>query len=83
MLISNGYLQSATYYSLFTSVSGSSFTIVLVYVDDIVVASNDSASITTIKQFFAANFCIKDLGPLKYFLGFKLTCSPSRIFISQ
>lgn len=51
--------------------------------DDILVAGNDSTSISTAKQLLADKFRIKDLGPLKYFLGLKVARSHTDIFISQ
>lgn len=64
--------QSKFDYSLFTKLSGSSFVALLVYVDDIVLASNDSKAISSITELLNQQFMLKDLGSLNYFLGFKI-----------
>ena len=59
------------------------FLAVLVYVDDMVIAGNDSAQCSRLKQFLATQFHLKDLGYLKYFLGLEIAHSPKGIFLSQ
>jgi len=43
--------------------------VLLVYVDDIVLIGNDSKLSADFKAYVDKCFHIKDLGPLKYFLG--------------
>lgn len=43
------YIQFGFDYSLFTKFSGKSFIVVLIYIDDIIVVENNSASITNLK----------------------------------
>lgn len=62
---------------------GSSFVALLVYVDDIVIASNDTYAISDLTSFLNATFCLKDLGALKYFLGLEIARSAKGISISQ
>jgi hypothetical protein len=83
VLIAAGFHQSPADHSLFTKSQGSSFTIVLVYVDDILVAGNNLDSIGKLKDFLAQKFRIKDLGTLKYFLGLEVALSPTGIFLNQ
>ena len=47
----------------------------LVYVDDILIASSDIAAVTKLKQFLDAQFKLKDLGPVRYFLGLEIAKS--------
>ncbi|XP_042978944.1 uncharacterized mitochondrial protein AtMg00810-like [Carya illinoinensis] len=71
-LLSFGFIQSRANYSLFTKQSGHSFLALVVYVDDIVVASNDPQAVSDLKSFVLTKFMIKDLGILKYFLGLEV-----------
>ncbi|VVA41526.1 PREDICTED: Retrovirus-related Pol poly from transposon, partial [Prunus dulcis] len=77
------YVQSKADYSLFTCRNGKSFTALLIYVDDILITSNDLKAISTLKKFLHSRFRIKDLGDLKYFLGIEVSRSKRGISISQ
>jgi hypothetical protein len=55
----------------------------LVYVDDILIASSDATSVTKLKQFMDAQFKLKDLGPVRYFLGLEIARSSQGISVSQ
>ena len=70
--ISVGYTQSRNDYSLFINSSNGFFTTLLVYVDDIILAGNDKEEIDRVKEVLNKTFKIKDLGDLRYFLGFEV-----------
>ncbi|XP_008231792.1 PREDICTED: pentatricopeptide repeat-containing protein At3g26782, mitochondrial-like [Prunus mume] len=53
-----GFQQSRADYSLFTLVRGNSITVILLYVDDMIITGNDEQEIRTLKQFL--NGCSKD-----------------------
>lgn len=57
--------------------------ILIVYVDDIIITGDDSDEISKLKRLLALEFEIKDLGPLKYFLGMEVARSKDGIVISQ
>ncbi|KAM2457997.1 hypothetical protein ACFX1W_006848 [Malus domestica] len=78
-----GYQQSKADYSLFTKAQGTSFIVVLIYVDDILLTGNDLQEMKRLKTFLLTHFRIKDLGDLKYFLGIEFSRSKKGIFISQ
>ncbi|GKA53497.1 cysteine-rich receptor-like protein kinase 8 [Tanacetum coccineum] len=59
------------------------FTDVLVYVDDLLITSNDEAQIYSIKSQLSSVFHMKDLGDISYFLGLEVCRSSQGIFISQ
>ncbi|KAG5556472.1 hypothetical protein RHGRI_006920 [Rhododendron griersonianum] len=80
---SAGFQQSKADYSLFTKVTGNSFTAVLIYVDDILLTGNDLQEMARLKSFLLKHFRIKDLGDLKYFLGIEFSRSRKGIFMSQ
>ncbi|WMV51529.1 hypothetical protein MTR67_044914 [Solanum verrucosum] len=63
------FQQSKADYSLFTKVKGSSFTIILIYVDDILLTGNELQEIERIKRFLLKCFRIKVLGELKRLVG--------------
>ena len=71
-LLDYGFLQSKSDYSIFTKVGKGSILILLVYVDDILIASNNVEAVNTFKVFQDDKFKLKDLGTLKYFLGLEV-----------
>ena len=58
-------------------------TILIVYVDDIIVTGNDTEEIKKLKGLLAKNFEVKDLGKLRYFLGMEIARSRQGISVSQ
>jgi hypothetical protein len=74
---------SSTLISLFTRTQASSFIALLFYVDDIVIASDNVASVLELTKFLNSVFSLKDLGPLKYFIGIEITRNVKGISISQ
>lgn len=70
-------------YILFTKVSCKSITLVLIYVDDLLIAENSSFDIEHLKVMLAQRLHMKDLGPVSYFLGLEISRSHDGFFISQ
>lgn len=56
--------------------------ILIVYVDDIIITGDDVKAISDLKRRLEAEFDIKDLGKLKYFLGMEFTRSKEGIFLN-
>lgn len=82
-LIKHHYKQARAYYSLFVKSYSSSFTILLVYVDNVILASNDLNEVKSIKEVFHNFFKIKDLRKLKYLISIEVTHSNDGISQSQ
>lgn len=70
VLLINGLKMSIANPSLFVKKGTFGTTIVLVYIDDIVIIGDDQDEILKLKTYLHNRFAIKDLGILKYFLGF-------------
>ena len=83
VLINTGFKQSASDNSLFIKINGNSFIALLVYIDDIVIASNNQENVDELKKFPSGCFKLKDLGNLKYFLGLEVDRSSKGIFVIQ
>ncbi|KAG6433752.1 hypothetical protein SASPL_105368 [Salvia splendens] len=56
---------------------------VVIYVDDILVASSEDSLISAFKDFLGNHFKFKDLGNPKYFLGIEIARNSTGLFISQ
>ncbi|XP_057962351.1 uncharacterized mitochondrial protein AtMg00810-like [Malania oleifera] len=82
-LLAYGFTQGSSDCSLFIKKSESSFIALLVYVDDIILASDSLLEIQLLKTFLHDKFTIKDLGELKYFLRLKVARSKTGISICQ
>ena len=82
-IIANGFIQSKSDYYVFNKVHKVSIIILLVYVDDILIASNNVDAVNTFKLFLDNKFKLKDLGTLKYFLGLEVARTEKGISLCQ
>lgn len=71
-ILSQGFKQSKSNYSLFSKQNGYSYTVLLIYVDDVIIGGNDLPYIEQFNKRLNDQFRLKDLGVLKYFLGLKI-----------
>ncbi|KAG6617006.1 Retrovirus-related Pol polyprotein from transposon TNT 1-94 [Phytophthora cinnamomi] len=71
-LESQGFRRSAADPCVYVRRSGSKFSIIVVYVDDLMIFSKTKADITGIKEALKREFSIKELGELKYCLGIEI-----------
>ena len=78
-----GFKQSNADYSLFTRKFNNTFIALVVYVDDILIASNNVQEVEALKVSLDQHFKLKDLGGLKYFLGLEIARSVKGITICQ
>ncbi|XP_061371759.1 uncharacterized mitochondrial protein AtMg00810-like [Gastrolobium bilobum] len=82
-LLQLGFQQSQSDNSLFVKSDASFFTAILVYVDDIIVASNNPSHVQTLTAVLNDTFRLKNLGNLKFFLGIEVARSTKGITICQ
>nr|XP_027186543.1 uncharacterized protein LOC113784530 [Cicer arietinum] len=68
---------------MFTCSTFVGFTVILVYVDDLLLAGDNLAEINSVKTSLQTIFSIKDLGVLKYFLGFEIARTKRGISLCQ
>lgn len=82
-LLGVGFLQSTSDCSLFSKIATTSFVAILIYVDGILVCSNDSSAFSFVKDYLFHHFALRGLRPLKYFLGLEVAPSKYGISLSQ
>ena len=69
--------------SLFVHKGNGSITYLLLYIDDIIITSNDTTYINSLITELGLHFKMKELGHLKYFLGIEVTYTSSGLVMSQ
>ena len=82
-ILQMGFVQSNSDDSLFTYTQGASFTVLLVYVDDILLIGNNVACVNNLKKVLDSKFGLKDLGSLRYFLGLGVARTDEGISLNQ
>ena len=83
LLLQHQYTQSNADHSLFIKKIATSFTVLLVYVDDVIIVGDSLTKFQFFKDILHSSFKIKDLGQLKYFLGLEVAHSSQGIFLCQ
>jgi hypothetical protein len=76
------FLPSKADISLFQYHKGSITVFLLVYVDDIIIASSSSSAVDALLQDLKSDFALKDLRPLSYFLGIEVKQAADGICLS-
>ncbi|XP_015689736.2 uncharacterized mitochondrial protein AtMg00810-like [Oryza brachyantha] len=82
-LIDLGFSASKADTSLFYIHKGDIAIFILVYVDDIIVASSSERATSALLQDLKAEFALKDLGELYYFLGIEVSKTHNGIVLTQ
>lgn len=82
-LRSLGFVSSQGDTSLFLYNKGSVSIFVLVYVDDIIVASSSLEATRALLSDLEKDFALKDLGDLHYFLGIEVKKSAGKLLLGQ
>jgi hypothetical protein len=82
-MVQLGYIQSNADHTLFYQKNNGKLTVLIVYVDDIVITGDDDKGIESLKKHLTKEFEVKDLGQLRYFLGIEVSRSSKGIYLSQ
>ena len=78
-----GFSPSAHDPALFVHNSSRGRTLLLLYVDDMLITGDDSEYIAFVKARLSEQFLMSDLGPLRYFLGIEVSSTSDGIYLSQ
>jgi hypothetical protein len=81
-LTSLGFTKRKADSNIYFKIMDNEPVILLLYVDDLFLTGEEKL-ITECKQRLAAEFEMKDLGLMHYFLGLEVWQSPERIFLNQ
>jgi hypothetical protein len=79
----HGFSASSYDSALFFRYSDHGITILLLYVDDMIITGDDVQGIQDLKHFLGQHFEMKDLGPLSYFLGLEVSSSSDGYYLTQ
>ena len=81
---SQNFVQGQSDHTMFIKKSHEGKMVVLiVYVDDIILTGDDVEGMEELKKKLSAEFEIKDLGQLRYFLGMEIARSKQGLVVSQ
>jgi hypothetical protein len=83
VVLEAGFSASAHDPALFVHTSPHSRTILLLYVDDMLITGEDAEFVTFVKARLSEQFLMTDLGPLHYFLGIEISPTPEGFHLSQ
>jgi hypothetical protein len=73
VIIAVGFFASAHDSTCFVHVSPCGRTLLILYVDDMIITGDDPEYIAFIKAHFSDQFLMSNLGPLRYFLGIEIS----------
>lgn len=83
VVLKAGFVASEHDSALFIHTSSRGRTILLLYVDDMIITGDDASHVAFVKQRLSEQFMMTDLGPLKYFLGIEVASTPNGFHLSQ
>jgi len=77
-IISFGFKENIIDRCIYLKVSGSKFIFLILYVDDILLATNDLGLLSETKKFLSNHFEMKDMSEAYYVIGIEIFCDRSR-----
>jgi len=78
IIVSFGFKENNIDRCIYLKVSGSKFIFMILYVDDILLATNDLGLLSETKRFLSNNFEIKDIGKAYCVIGIEIFCDKSQ-----
>lgn len=82
VLLSADFQRCSNEYGIYTKVFSGSIVIVALYVDDLLICSNNPAAISDVKGLLSSHYKMKDLGVASRFLGMNLHQSEGSVGLS-
>ena len=78
-----GYKQEMAYHTLFFKRDGDDITLLIVFVEDMIVTGRSPKEVDKLQSHLAKEFEMKGLGTLKCFLGIEVSHSKHKHFLAQ
>ena len=82
-LVIDGFKQSQADYCVYTKITDDSLTVIVIWVDDLIIASSSMNTPMSVKSNLGVRFKMKDLGQLSCFLGLEFNCQDGVIMMNQ
>ncbi|KAF2354003.1 Reverse transcriptase RNA-dependent DNA polymerase [Trinorchestia longiramus] len=82
-LVEQNFVQLLSDTSIYVRESDSGKVIIIVRVDDLILASSNAVVLREVKRFLSNKFKMKDLGPISCFLGSEFVVKPDSIEMKQ
>ena len=79
----SGYSMADADSNLFIKANGVKMTILLVYIGDLIINSDNEANVRQIKANLVVCFQMKKLRELRHFLGLEVDCTKDYLFLYQ
>ncbi|KAK9160022.1 hypothetical protein Syun_006363 [Stephania yunnanensis] len=83
VISSFGFVENIMDNCIYQKVSGSKIFFLILYVDDILLATNDKGMLHEVKQFLSNSFDMKDMGDASYVIGIKIHRDKSRCILGM
>lgn len=82
-LSDNGFKQNPANHRVYTKENQNEKVIILIWVDDIIIAASNEATLKNVKKMLTERFKMKDLGKLKHFLAIDFDQKEGQVKMSQ
>ena len=78
IIVSFGFKENIVDRCIYLKVSGNKFIFLTLYIDDILLATNDLGLLIETKKFLSNKFEMKDMGEAYYVIGIEIFCDRSQ-----